>query len=224
MNIRVSAKWGLVLGGGALFLLGRYFGSYDLVVARHAESTLHAEIVRLKAALGSSNQELIGLKQSATVDREAYGTVERDLREQQDEIAALRKEIEFYRAMVNVGDQSRGLRVQSFQIRGNEGFPEFSYRLILTQYMNGNRYVDGQIEMQIEGVVADKPLTIASDRLALSQASISRFHFKYFQELTGSMVLPEKFLPARILVRAKLEGKQREVVERTFPWEEVFRR
>lgn len=224
MDKRVLAVGAVVLAAIVVFLGGRYFGSYDLIVARETESSLSDEISRLQTSLRSSRQEMLALKQSAAVDREAYDTVEHDLRGQQDEIAELRKEIAFYRAMVNVGDQSRGVHLQSFQIRGNEGLPEFGYRLILTQYMNGNRVVAGRIEMQFEGMAGDRPMTIAPDHLKLSQSSDIRFHFKYFQELTGGVVLPEGFLPARVLVRAHLDGKKHSSVERAFPWEEVFRR
>jgi len=214
----------IVLAGIVLILCGRYFGSYDLLAARDTVSSLRDQVARLKSELRSLNQEQVMLKQSAAVDRQAYDAVERDLRGQQDEIAELRKEIAFYRAMVNVGEQSPGLHIQSFQIRGSKQLPEVSYRLILTQYMNSNRTIGGRIEMQVEGMQGDSPMSVGPEHLKLSGASRTRFRFKYFQELTGVMILPEGFLPARIQIRARLDDKKRTFVERAFPWDEVFRR
>ena len=212
----------IIVAGALLFLAGRYFGGYDLLAARETVSSLRAEAARLQTALRSLNQEQVMLKESAQVDRRAYDTVEHDLRGQQDEIAELRKELAFYRAMVNVGEQSRGLHIQSVQIRGSGKLPEFSYRLILTQYMKGNRTITGRIEIRIEGMLGDQPLTITPDQVNLSTASRTQFHFKYFQELTGVMVLPDGFLPARIQIRARLSDKKHSSVERTFLWSDVF--
>jgi hypothetical protein len=57
---------------------------------------------------------------------------------------------------------------------------------------------------------------LGSDKAALS------FRFRHFQELTGSLSLPEGFVPVRLLLKLAPREAGRPPLERTYTWTELF--
>ena len=48
-----------------------------------------------------------------------------------------------------------------------------------------------------------------------------KFRFRYFQDVEGSLKLPEQFEPLEIQVVAQAEGKKSSQAERTFNWDDL---
>ena len=48
-----------------------------------------------------------------------------------------------------------------------------------------------------------------------------KFRFRYFQDVEGSLKLPEEFEPLEIQVVAQAEGRKSSQAERTFNWDDL---
>ncbi len=48
-----------------------------------------------------------------------------------------------------------------------------------------------------------------------------KFRFRYFQDIEGSLSLPDKFEPLEIQVVAQAEGQKASQAERTFGWQQL---
>ena len=80
------------------------------------------------------------------------------------------------------------------------------YELMLTQSLNRGAVSAGQLRFVVEGVKGGKLATVDWNRLhQRDDAPAQAYSFRYFQQLRGSVMLPEGFVPQR--VRVSLRGE-----------------
>jgi len=137
----------------------------------------------------------------------------------QDEIASLRNDLGFYQRLMEVGSQQAGITVHSFEAQPTEQTRAFQFALTLSQNLKRNRVTSGKVEITISGTDGERGLRLGMDKLGGESATMG-FSFKYFQRLSGVLMLPEDFTPAS--VRVKVIAENASPVEREFVWKEVI--
>lgn len=213
---------GALAGGWGLFEYGRLRGGYDHMAAARERQALLDTIAGLEAR----NRELSGriaiLERASEVDRHAYAEVDQTLKSLQDELLELREEVAFYRGIVGPADISKGLHIQSFMVRRGAGANTYHYRLIMTQYGKNTRAVRGVTKLSVVGVQDGRQLELDLKALDPRRRPYMKFRFKYFQELTGDLKLPDGFLPLRVKLRTVPQGKGIGAAEKVYNWAEVI--
>ena len=163
---------------------------------RHAAQTQHQ--------LDELNQRLVTLSRSDQISRAANSELQSSLAERDEEIAALRADVAFYERLVGATAQRKGLNVHSIEFSPTEA-GTWNYRVVLTQNLNRGAISQGQLRFSVEGVRAGKLATVNWDDLHQKPGSPGQdYSFRYFQELTGNVMLPKDFTPQR--VRVSLRG------------------
>lgn len=210
----------IVVGGWQLFEYGRKRAGFDSAEAGKHRELLRNQISDLAADNSRLNARIVLLEQSSEIDHQAYNEVSRNLTELQKELVELRQEVEFYRGIVNAEDQSiSGLTIQTLSLRpepgafGAEETRGYRFRLILSQIATTNARISGQAELVVDGMLDDEEFELAHDTL--------RFDLRHFQELRGSMTLPEGFEPRRVRLKVTPAGNGASSLERAFPWSEL---
>lgn len=191
--------------------------------AEPALTTLRAEHADLQAAHAATRSELEGLKQqvatlvrSDQISRAANLEVQQTLAERDEEIAALRADVEFYERLVGATGQRRGLSVHTAVFQPEAG-GSWRYTLTLTQNLNRGAISSGRLRFAVEGVAGGALKTL--DWGTLRQADNApgqEYSFRYFQRLEGSIVLPAGFTPQRVRVSLEGQGGRTEAV---VPWQ-----
>ncbi len=165
--------------------------------------------------LDEATQRLVTLQRSDQISRAANSELQSSLAERDEEIAALRADVAFYERLVGSTSQRKGLNVHSIEFTPTEA-GTWSYRTVLTQNLNRGAISQGQLRFAVEGVRGGKLATIGWDELHNRQGTPGQdYSFRYFQELTGNVMLPKDFTPQR--VRVSLRGGAGGV-EQTFDW------
>ncbi len=174
-------------------------------------------------AAGKQNNELHSkialLETGRKIDEEAYSQVGQQLVELQNKILAQQEDLAFYRGIV--ADQQTGLRVQDLELLASSEPESFSLRLVLAQALRASQRISGSAKLQVEGVSDGKPLTLGLAELGVDAAqrkSLTNFSFRYFLSLEADLVLPEGFVPERVIVTLTPKGKRTKAVEKTFDW------
>ena len=226
--IRPTRPWAyvvlvVVLVAGALVAV--YQARMRFNEALRAERTeLATERARLRNATvelreenGALQTELEVSRRERMVERKAREDIEKFLKERQDEVLALRKELEFYRGIVAEPDRP-GIEVQTISV--TPGTDELAYRfeLVLTRNMKSDSVLKGFVSLFVSGSQDGKLRTISLGELKNSTRSPLQFEFKYLQRIEGRMVLPPDFEPRRISVIVRAAGGGRESVEKTLDW------
>lgn len=208
-------------GGWGLYDYGRYKGGYDSHRAVGQLKALRAKV----GALADDNRRLrrqaVRLQQGNRVDHYAYRDVSDSLKGLQDEVYELKEEVAFYRTVLEPGQSSKGLRVQSLKMQGIGRRNQYRYKLVLTQVLAHADSVNGAVQVKISGIQNGAQGTLAWRDVTTDGDKELHFHFKYFQKLEGVISLPPGFKPTRVSVHVVPKGRHKQVVDRSFKWNEV---
>lgn len=144
------------------------------------------------------------LQASDRISRAANTDVQASLAERDEEIAGLRADVAFYERLVGATSQRKGLNAHSVEF-SPETAGTWHYSVVLTQNLNRGAISQGQMRFSVEGVKDGKLTTVSWDDLHQRKGVPGQdYSFRYFQQLTGSVMLPRDFTPQR--VRVSLSG------------------
>ncbi|MFZ2235128.1 MAG: DUF6776 family protein [Dokdonella sp.] len=201
----------------------------SLLCALGVGLVLNPEVIRDDSAaeLEGSQQENAALKgreamlkRSEQVARVALEDLQRTLVERQEEIAGLRADLAFYGRLVG-GARREGLAIQAMRLRPVGDSLAWNFSVTLTQNIKRDKDVEGELSLGIDGIIDGKLTKL--DWKTLRQRDPApgiEYRFKYFQQVRGTVVLPEGFSPSRLHVRANGDGAQ---AEQDFDWAEAQR-
>ena len=87
---------------------------------------------------------------------------------------------------------------------------------------NNKSYISGVVAVNVIGLKNEEKEVIALRDLSDEIEDLGvKFRFRYFQDVEGSLVLPENFEPIEVQVVAQAEGRKSSQAERTFRWDEL---
>jgi hypothetical protein len=214
----------LVAVGMAWFLYG-----YGLKSAAGYNADLVKEHERRGDELRASREEneqlrerIAVLERSSQIDRQAYDTVDRALSDVQDEMLELKEELAFYRGIVSPAETARGINITRFTLRALGQVRAYRYKLVLSQVKQNESVITGAALLTFEGIMAGAQRQLTLHDLAAGKGDDLKLKFKYFQNIEGDVVLPEGFVPSRVVVEVVPNGGGAERIKRTFNWSELI--
>ena len=139
--------------------------------------------------------------------------------ERDEEVAALRADVDFYERFVGATAQRRGLSVHELHLERRAG-EAWHFTATLTQNLNRGVINRGDLQLEIEGTRDGRLQTL--DWQALRQdteAPPVDYSFRYFQQVEGDFVLPGGFRPVSVTVRlGPSDGKD---IVQEFDWQDA---
>lgn len=214
--IQAAAVIATLLVGWGLFEYGRYRAGFD-TLAVTMERVDHAKKVdELESSITELREQKAILERASQIDRQAYGQLEGELGGLREEIIELNREVTFYRGIVTPQEGSGVLRLQRFEITPSGIARGFRYQLVLTQAFTNSGITSGAVSITVEGVAGQSTKTFSLADLTDNKVKELSFRFKYFQEIAGEMVLPEGFVPTRVVVT--IEPRSGEKLQKSYDW------
>jgi len=209
----------LLLSAWWLFDLGKRRGVMELADLRQQRTQLEAALQQAVQETRKLQARIAVLERSSQIDRQASLGVRGELAKAQDELAQLRKELDFYRGIVSPGEMKPGLRIQRFQVEPAGCAGCWFYSLTLTQVKRNDRYVRGVVELRLEGIENDQPKSLSLAELAGDKDKVLKYGFRYFQHFEGELHLPAGFRPQRVRIRLVPKGRgQPAGIEENLRW------
>lgn len=214
----------LLLGGAAVLWLASLAGVGWWATARavpelaqvRQELTLTARrAAEADALVRQLRQNVATLRRSDQISRSANTELQATLAEREEEISALRADVAFYERLVGATGQRRGLNVHEAVFVPEAG-GTWRYTVTLTQNLNRGAISKGEARLSVEGVKGGRLQTLAWEQLVQKPGGPGQpFSFRYFQQLEGSIMLPQGFTPQRVRVQLRADGH---TVDQAFPW------
>jgi hypothetical protein len=202
---------GLLVGAGLASWLARpEVGSPEARVV-DAERRLREQ----QTVVAELQQRVSTLTRSDQITRDANRDVQAMLADKDEQIASLRADVAFYERFVGSGGERKGLSVHSAEFEQEAG-GSWRYQVVLTQSLNRGALSQGAMRFDVEGVKDGRLTTVKWDELQQTPASPGQeYAFRYFQRLTGSVVLPAGFTPQRVKVALRGKGAN---VDQALAW------
>ena len=199
---------------------GGMYGSVGMVDSLTAErDELRSLLDENEQTIADLTQQVGILQKGGEVDRVATEDVRETIRDLRSRVTGLQDEVRFYRSiMVEDEGVEKGLSLNKIDIRPLQN-QRARYSVLLSQVVDNAGYVAGTVNLKVVGTLKGKETSLALTRLdkQVNDAGAA-FRFRYFQELTGELQLPDGFVPARVEVSVQAAGKSGRKIEQSIDW------
>ena len=215
--LAAAAAGALVLVGWVAFQRGQMSAGRDAAEDSSLRKALEAKTSRLEVENTRLNAKVAELEMARKLDRDAYGQIEHTLGDLQSQLARQGDDLAFYRSIVSPADGVQGLRIQRFEVAPGTKPREFVLKLTLIQAMQHENVVSGLAQIEVNGMLGDRPARYSVGELLGRPRAQLPFSFRYFQTIEQAVVLPEGFqvFEADVEVRS---SKLRFPMQQSFPW------
>jgi len=219
---RSAGSWFLVvvlilaLVAGA-FWIGVFLAREETKSFRETVQVFEKEKNRLSEQLSELKQERVVLERTILIDREANRTAQEHLKAAQDERLDLEKEVSFLRRLIREGGGGL-LKVHDFLLTSAEGDRMFKYRFTVSQMIQGFGESVGSVVIKLAGERDGKEVMLGLVELADSVPRTHKMRFKHFQNIEGTLAIPEGLDPKALLIEVKPTTKKLIPVTETFSW------
>ncbi|MEM9621292.1 MAG: DUF6776 family protein [Pseudomonadota bacterium] len=182
------------------------------------------QLEQMQLQMDDLQSDLIDARLAADVQRTAAQALRVDLTKMREQMQRLNEELTFYKSLMAPGSLVKGLQVTELELTNRRDPQIFGFELLLTQVAQRRTYISGQVRLDIIGHhEADSGTSEGDPEVVLSLTEVSdvesyplKFKFRYFQDLSGELTLPEGFLPGRVMITAQQNGK--DAIQESFPW------
>jgi len=205
-------------------LLGFALGQNESLVKRLSQGSADS-VDATQQQVDDLQGALIDAQLAADVQRAAAQALRVDLTKMREHSQQLNEEVTFYKSLMAPGSLVKGLQVTELELSNRRDARVFGFELLLTQVAQRRTYISGQVRLDVIGrsEAATADAGSENDEVVLSLTEVSevetyplKFKFRYFQDLSGELTLPEGFVPMRVMVTAQQKGK--EAIQESFPW------
>jgi len=221
---RRAVMWFCIVFGAALALyivyeLGRLDGGYDVFAARQDRRDANAEIDRLEHNINLLRQQIADLETSRVSSQKERDELARTIGSQQDQLARLSQDLSFYRGIVANGDAAPGIKIDRFDLEPAEDGKRFRLRFALMQTARPEGTVSGTLQISLQGTLSGRPATLAMQDIAPDKRAVTSFSFRFFQDVEQILSMPAGFVPADIVVEARVNRAGAMPLRQVFPWD-----
>lgn len=193
---------------------------YDQLETSLREARL--ELARARTSIDELRLSSTRFERAEQIAQEANASLTRQLNDRQDELAQLRADLSFFQRLLEDNADQRGVAIYSIRLRAAPAPQTYRYLVTLSQNLQMGQVTRGNLRMTVRGMQNGQRRRLSLKELGKDAAeAFVPYEFKYFQQLDGSLVLPEGFVPDAIELRLESrEGQQR--AEREVPWESAL--
>jgi len=213
---------GVVVIGAVSFLFGDYLSRYKHARVLEKLNQLAGDYAMLQDGETNLRQQVANLQSGREIDELAKQGIQETIREFKAKVSQLETDVSFYQNIMAPSDNARGLQVQKVEIKAGSVNNRFAYKIVLAQVADNKAYVKGVVAVNLIGMRDDKKEIIPLRDISEQKDLGIKFKFKYFQDISGELVLPEDLVPGSIQVVAQTKGKKASRLEQSFEWQTLI--
>ena len=205
---------GIVLG---VFYFGKYFVAEELIYANYKVEALEQDLQTALDQLAAEKSRSTIAERESDVVRRANNLLRATERKNQDKIASLQADLEFYRRLGGANGAQAPLSVHSVEIQPMQSPRVYLITISLTQNLRWASVISGQVELSVDGIRNGVAEHLTNAQLLPESAEPLRFQFKHFELLESLITLPEGYVANRLTIRLKSDSLKMPV-EQSMEW------
>ena len=220
-------QWALVittLAVVAALLLAAYFYGMRVAVSEREQMVLERaeledDLQQQQQRLSELKQEIAVYKHGTEVTRQATEEVRLENKRLRDQIAELQESVAFYKGVMDPSRNVRGLKIENLELESTGNEKRFRYKFVLTQVADNSRYIEGTVYFSLVGLVNGEKAVLQLKEVSQEVEDVgAKFRFRYFQDFSGELVLPEAFAPEQVKIVAQSRGRGAVRLEEMYDW------
>lgn len=206
--------------GVAVIVVAAAFGGYWMGTAKaELDTTYVASLEAMRQADASRisrlQEELVAAGLNRDVDAQTAQELRETIKSLRDQIGDVTEEVTFYKSLMAPSSLVRGLQIAEFEIQPTPEDNQFVFHLLLTQVEARRDWIQGNVELTVRG---SGEQVLSFTEIAEEDTYPLSFRFRYFQDLSGVITLPEEFEPESVQITARRRGANADDLTRTFAW------
>jgi hypothetical protein len=220
---RTAFNWVVIILIVVSSSAGFYFYGYGAGIqvsgdAREERDTLLIQMDDMNSQMSFLQQELINAEQASAVDRQALEEVQDTILNFRETIAQLEEDVLYYKQIMSPENNDTGLMIGQLDLVNMNDAGRVRYRLELRQVGNNDNIISGYANVNILGSQDRQEISMPLRSVAVDENQLDiRLQFRYFQNIQGELLLPERFEPVGVQIIAVDEGND-ETVQKSFAW------
>lgn len=203
-TVRRRWLWLAIIWALSLLVVGA--GVYLATDRGPLASVDHTEGHQLQEENRTLQQQVATLTRSLQVSQVATQSLKDTMAKREEKINGLRADLAFYSHLIGGGAQHHGLRVQDVHLTQVGHSRAWNITITLTHNVKRGSEMQGSVQVAVEGILNGHLTRLAWDKLSgHAKAGGLDFGFRYFQQVHGTLMLPEGFIPNRLRIEANPE-------------------
>ncbi len=159
---------------------------------------------------------------SKNIDAQARLQYRQVLTQLTEEVAGLKEQLLFYQRVVAPESITKGLYIESFSLQSTRDTQRYQYSLVLAKSSSQKGSVKGGYSLSLVGHLQGKPTTLRANDLFKDQDQRQNFSFRYYQQLTGELLIPEGFSAVKLVLTINPDSKKYETIKNEWSWIELL--
>ncbi|MFK7865377.1 MAG: DUF6776 family protein [Pseudohongiellaceae bacterium] len=181
---------------------------------------LSQELQRYESENSELRRQIAILDRSSVLDKRATEEVQATIMSLRERVAQLEQDIVYYRQVVSDETGETGLVISQLDIATTAESGVYSYKLVLRQLdADGDSYLIGSVNVNLVGSQGEQQMILPLRQLSQEQEELDiLLRFKYFQNIEGSLTLPQGFSPERVQIAAVSSEPVEKRINQDFSW------
>ncbi len=142
------------------------------------------------------------------VEKNTNQLLQQDIKEQQQKLFDLKKELAVYQKIVAPVPESGTLVIDSFRLQPGTAVGRYQFSVLLIEQNKQKKQTRAQLEIKLKGKRKKKSVEVDLLKLAGYTNKTKRLVIKNFRTVEGEFVLPAGFVPEKLQIRLNSNSGQ----------------
>ncbi|WP_348730461.1 DUF6776 family protein [Rheinheimera texasensis] len=142
------------------------------------------------------------------VEKNTNQLLQQDIKEQQQKLFDLKKELAVYQKIVAPVPESGTLVIDSFRLQPGSAVGRYQFSVLLIEQNKQKKQTRAQLEIKLKGKRKKKSVEVDLLKLAGYTNKTKRLVIKNFRTVEGEFVLPAGFVPEKLQIRLNSNSGQ----------------
>lgn len=142
------------------------------------------------------------------VEKNTNLLLQQDIKDQQQQLFDLKKELAVYQKIVAPVPESGTLVIDSFRLQPGSAVGRYQFSVLLIEQNKQKKQTRAQLEIKLKGKRKKKSVEVDLLKLAGYTNKTKRLVIKNFRTVEGEFVLPVGFVPEKLLIRLNSNSGQ----------------
>jgi hypothetical protein len=200
------------------FDYGRKRAGFDSAEAEQVRQHLEAQLTEMTLERHRLRDRIAVLERSSQIDAEAARGAQEQINAVQDENLRLQEELTFLRSILESHQAESGIRIHELKIQKRQEDRHYGFGFTVSKLTKNNRTIEGKIYISVRGTQNGEAQEHDLAELTPEGTESLKMRFRYFQNVTGEILLPEGFAPGSFMVNVKPSDRDHPSVTQVFDW------
>lgn len=214
---RVPVVLSLTIAGCSILFTAIYLNNYveNTSYELGEVSSKYRRLMKKYIEMKSLN---VKLQREIDIAQQSQVTIKDNLFDMHKQTQELTEQVDLYKRIISDGKPGTGLLVTNVKLQKAENEPSnYLLSLILLQPGKKKTFLQGALDIQVKGKIADKGYILDYSKLSIGKNASLSYKFRDFQQIHEKLALPPNFVAEKIIITT-IDNKTKHANIKNITW------